>query len=99
MCNGRNKETSIRIAEALEKLASKDFGNKSISEHRISAFQTIEKTKKLVEYYIFEHKKEIAGHGPTTKQRIADGKPQEYFEDELLKWELRLSIILENLNS
>ncbi len=47
MC-GIDKEMTVRIAKALEKIAEKDFGNKTIHAHRITALRTIEDTKKLV---------------------------------------------------
>jgi len=58
MCNLTDQKidfydnTSKRIAKALEKIAEKDFGNKTIHAHRIAALQIIEKTAELVEEYI-----------------------------------------------
>ena len=46
------QELTTRIARALEKIAEKDFGNKTISAHRITALKTIKDTKQLVASFI-----------------------------------------------
>jgi len=54
------QELTTRIARALEKIAEKDFGNKSISGHRITALKIIENTELLVCHFIDTVEEKIA---------------------------------------